>query len=308
MADYVLGVMAGILGGMCNFLGQVLQKKAINDTPQEARDKALVKSLVRSKTWLAGIVFTVAFSAVFVILAQSIVGAALVPGLGASGFIVLAIGSTRILKESLKVAEYVAIMLLIAAISLIGFSQLSITGSLAYFSDPQFDSRLGIYTIAFTAAWLGLFYAGRKLKTRFKSIMLAIGTGFPFVVGNIWLQPLIVSIGPVLGGTAGALEWTVFPIAASIVALASLIGLGHYQYALNTGNASIVVPFQQIPQQVAPALVYYLIYQLDSPTGYSPYLLLAGIVLICIAGFALGKRQAALDRIKAPDRVAKASS
>jgi len=80
--------------------------------------------------------------------------------------------------------------------------------------------------------------------------------------------------------------------------LVNLIGLGHYQYALNAGNASIVVPVQQIPQQIAPILIYFLIYQFAAPAEYSVYLMVIGIGLICIAGFFLGKRQATLEQIK----------
>ncbi len=307
MADYVVGVIFGILGGMFNFLGQVLQKKAINDTSQENREKSLVKSLVRNKTWLMGIVSQVAFSAVFMVLGQAIVGPALMPGLVASGFIVLAIGSTKILKESLKLVEYLAIILLVTAIVLIGFSQLSITGNLAYFTDIQFNIRLAIFTIVFTGLWLGFFYGGRKI-TKSKSIFLAIGTGFPFVVNNLWLQPLIISVVPVFGGTAGAFEWIIFLIAAPIIVLVNLFGLGHYQYALNAGNASIVVPVQQMPQQIAPIITYFVIYQFIAPTEYSIYLLVVGIILICIAGFALGKRQATLEQIKSPDQKPKKSA
>ncbi|HMF32780.1 MAG TPA: hypothetical protein VKK79_15255, partial [Candidatus Lokiarchaeia archaeon] len=90
MITYVEGVIFGILGGLLNFFGQVLQKKAINDTSQENREHKLVRSLVRNKTWLLGIVSMVGFITIFILLGQYAVGAALMPGLGASGFIILA--------------------------------------------------------------------------------------------------------------------------------------------------------------------------------------------------------------------------
>ena len=297
MVSYIEGIAFGILAGMLNYLGQVLQKKAINDTPPEARDKGLVKKLVRNKTWLLGIACVVGFSSVFLLIAQASIGGALMPGLMASGFIILAIGSVKILKEFLKIFEIIAIILLMVAITLIGLSQLSIAGSLTYFEDNAFNVRIAIFSIIFTALWLGFFYAGRKIK-KYNSIMLALGTGFPFVVGNIWLQPFIISITAVFGGSASVFEWVVFLIAAVITVLANVIGLGHLQYALNAGNASIVVPVQQIPQQIAPILIYFLIYQFPAPTEYSVYLMTIGIGLICIAGFFLGKRQATLEQIK----------
>jgi multidrug transporter EmrE-like cation transporter len=297
MVSYVEGIAFGILAGMLNFLGQVLEKKAINDTPPEQRDKGLVKRLVRNRTWILGIICVIGFSTVFNLLGQATIGGTLMPGLGASGFIILAIGSVKILKESLKFFEIVAIILLMVAITLIGFSKLSIVGSLTYFTNGAFNVRLAFFTIGFTALWLGFFYPGRKAK-KYKSILLALGTGFPFVVGNIWLQPFIISFATVLGGNASLSDWIIFLIAALITVFANLFGLGHYQYALNAGNASIVVPVQQIPQQIGPILIYFLIYQFAPPTAYSIYLLSVGIVLICIAGFFLGKRQATLERIK----------
>ncbi len=297
MVDYVAGVLFGITAGMLNFFGQVLQKKAINDIAPEQREKGLVKSLARNKIWLMGIICQVGISAIFNLLAQGIVGAALMPGLGASGFIILAIGSVFILKESLKVPEIMAIILLVIAISLIGFSQLAITGSLTYFTNAEFDVRLALFTIVFTASWLGFFYLGRRAK-RYRSIFLAIGTAFPFVVGNIWLQPMIISIIAVFSGSAGVFEWMLFLISAAIVVLTNITGIGHYQYALNAGNASIVVPVQQIPQQIAPILIYFFIYQFLPPTAYSGYLMGVGVLLICIAGLFLGKRQATLEKIK----------
>jgi uncharacterized membrane protein len=109
---------------------------------------------------------------------------------------------------------------------------------------------------------------------------------------------MIVSLTVVFGGSAGIFEWVIFLISATITILANLIGLGHYQYALNAGNASIVVPAQQIPQQIAPIIIYFVIYQFASPSPYSLYFLVVGIVLVCFAGFFLGKRQASLEQIK----------
>jgi uncharacterized membrane protein len=240
----------------------------------------------------------VAISTVFLIVAQTTVGAALAPGLNASGFIVLAIGSVYILKEHLKAIEIIAIIILIAAITLIGFSQLSITANISIFSDINFDWRIGLYSLIFTGLWLGFYYWGKVAK-KFKSLLLAIGTGFPFVVGNLWLQPMFYSIGPVFSGSANSYIWVVFLISVVIAVLSNCIGLIHYQFALESGNASIVVPIQQIPQQIAPIFTFYFIYSLSSPQPYSLAFLIIGIVMICIAGFLLAQRQASLEKIKA---------
>jgi drug/metabolite transporter (DMT)-like permease len=298
MGSYELGVVFGILAGVSNFLGQILQKKAINEISPEKRANGLMKSLIRDKTWLTGMIIMIVFSSVFMFLAQQSIGAALLPGLMASGFIVLAVGSVVILKEKLGAKEILAIIMLLIAVVLISFSKLSITASMEYFNDANFGIRMAIYSIIFLALWWGLFLAGKKVN-KYNSILLALGTGFPFVLGNLWMGPLSAAIGPALSNSGGLVAWVVFIIAVIFVAVGNALGLGHYQYALEAGNASLVVPMQQLPQQIAPIIIYYLIYQFLSPTEYSLLLLLVGIILIMTAGFILASRQAALEKIKA---------
>lgn len=296
MEDYIFGVICGILGGISNFTGQVLTKKAINDTPQEIRDTALMKSLVRNGIWLTGTILGMGLSAVFIILAQNLIGGALTPGLLASGFIVLAIGSAKILNEKLQATEIIAIILLVIAIVLIGLSELSIEGNTAYFEDINFTMRIIIYSIVFTGLWFGLYYIGRKTK-RYKTILLAVGTGLPFAIGNIWLQPLLITIGPIFAGTADSIIWFFFIISAFVAIFANMLGMAHYQHALNSGNASIVVPVQQMPQQIIPILLFYAIYQLASPQVYSLPFVIIGVCLIIIASLILGKRQASFAKL-----------
>ena len=304
MENYILGVIFGILAGICNFTGQVITKKAINDTPQEIRNTALIKSLVRNRTWLIGTVLGMGLGAVFIVLAQQIIGGALTPGLMASGFIVLAIGSVKILNEKLQATEIFSIMLLVIAIVLIGLSELSIEGNIEYFNDSNFTMRIIIYSIVFTSLWLGLFYLGKKAK-KYSTILLAVATGFPFAVGNIWLQPLLVTAGPILAGTSVILIWIIFIISAFFVAFTNLIGLGHYQYALNSGNASIVVPVQQMPQQIIPIFIFYFIYQFTSPQSYSLPFIIIGVCLIILASILLSKRQAAFEKLKVEEEQGK---
>jgi drug/metabolite transporter (DMT)-like permease len=297
MVSYELGITFGILAGVTNFLGQILQKKAINDIPPEKKNEGLMKILIKDKTWLSGIIIMIVFSTVCLFFAQQSVGAALIPGLMASGFIVLAFGSVFILKEKLGLKEILSIGMLLIAVILISLSKLSIEASMSYFDDGGFNIRIGIYSMIFLMLWLGLFFAGKK-STQFKSVLLALGTGFPFVLNNIWMGPMTASIGPALSGNGNATIWVVFIISAIVVVVVNVMGLGHYQYALEAGNASQVVPMQQLPQQVAPIIIYYFIYQFPSPTVYSLPLLIIGITLIMISGFILGSRQAALEKIK----------
>ncbi len=299
MLSYAMGIFFGISAGIANFLGQVLQKKAINDVSASRtdKDKGLMKLLIKNKTWIAGIIIMAVFTSIFMFLAQLSIGGAMVPGLMASGFIVLAIGSVVILKEKLGAKEILSIILLLAAVVLIALSQLSIEASLDYFNDVAFSIRFYGASILFLALWMVLFYGGKKAK-QFKSVLLALGTGFPFVINNLWMGPFSASVTMVLAGQLDLPTLIFFIIGTIVIIIANVLGLGHYQYALEAGDASRVVPMQQSPQQIAPIIIYYIIYQLPNPTQYSFALLSIAIVFIIIAGFVLGSRQAALEKIK----------
>lgn len=290
MVSYNIGILFGILAGFSNFFGQILQKKAINDLPEKENSDKLMKRLLRSRMWISGFLFMSIGSAIFMFLAQIVIGAALLPGLMASGFIVLAIGSSVILKEKLSIKEYVAIFMLIIAVVLISFSELIIPADLIYFQQSQFNLRIGIYSVIFVGFWLGLFYFG-KASQKFKSIALALGTGFPFVINNLWMGPFSATFSPIFSGSSERVIWIVFSIGVFVTIVVNILGVSHYQYALEAGNASVVVPMQQIPQQIAPILIYYSIYQLKSPHPYSLLLLVCGIILILIAGIILANRQ-----------------
>jgi hypothetical protein len=68
------------------------------------------------------------------------------------------------------------------------------------------------------------------------------------------------------------------------------------QRAFSEGNASIVIPIQQIPQQIAPVIIYFFIYNLAAPTK-SFFFLGVGIILVVFAGFILSRRQAELEKV-----------
>lgn len=296
MVNYILGVIFGLLNGILNFSGQVLQKKAINDTATEKKEQNLMKSLTKNPLWILGLVVMFG-GGIFLMLGQNMIGAALMPGLMACGFIVLAIGSVKILNETLKLSEIMAILLLIIAITLIGLSELTIESDITYFIDTGFKIRIGIATIIYTGLWLGLYYYGKKAK-KFNSIFLALGTGFPFVISNIWMQPFLLTLGLVFTGNAELMEWLIFLIGLIYVAFGNIFGVIHYQNALNAGNASLIVPIQQMPQQIAPIITFYIIYGFASPKSFSLPFMIIGIILILIAGFVLAKRQVALEKIK----------
>jgi len=97
MADYIFGVFCAIMAGLTNFTGQILMKKGINDTSKENKENKLMKSLIHNRTWLSGILLMIFVNTIFLVIAQQSIGGALIPGLTASGLIILVIGSVKFL-------------------------------------------------------------------------------------------------------------------------------------------------------------------------------------------------------------------
>ena len=98
--NYVLGVILTILGGVVNNLAVIMQKYEINKLPKG--EEKLMKTLIKKPLWLIGLIIQLGLSSILIIVAQILIGPALVPGLMAAGLIILAIGSVKILNESLN--------------------------------------------------------------------------------------------------------------------------------------------------------------------------------------------------------------
>ena len=293
---YILGITFAIFAGLTNFFGQILQKKAVNNFKKE-KSEVSMKDLVKNPLWLSGLFCTMIFSLVFLSLAQLYIGPALIPGLFASGFIVMGIGSVKILHEKLKKEEIIAIILIIIGIVLISLSKLSIDADIMRFRNASFLFRIILMTVVMFLIWYALFYGGKKLKK--KAIFMSMGTGFPFVIANFWYQPLMVSVESILSSNIIALYLVVFFVSAAILAYVNLFGMIHLQKAYAEGNASVVIPLQQIPQQLAPILIYFFIYAMRPPNTISYIYLFSSMVLIIIAGFLISKRQGELeDKVK----------
>jgi len=290
--NYILGVIFAISAGLSNFLGQILQKKAINDLKKE-KDTFSMKELIKRPLWIFGMAMIIVFSTAFLTVAQIFIGPALIPGLLASGFIVLAIGSVKLLGEQLKKEEYIAIGLLIAGIVLISLSKLSIEPDILRFRNTDFVIRISAVTLLMLILWYSFFYGGKKSKK--KTILMALGAGFPFALANIWMQPFISSIGMFFSESITAFSVIMLIVTCILISYTNIAGIIHLQKSMAEGNASIVIPIQQIPQQITPIVIYFFIYALSAPNTISYFYLIGGIALATAAGFILSRRQSELE-------------
>jgi hypothetical protein len=290
---YWVGVLLAIGCGIANNIGTLLQKMVVNE---HKNDKEFMKHLVKNGKWLFGLILQMAIGAVFFMLAQIYLGPALIPGLMAAGLIVLAIGSVKIIHETLKLDEIIGIFVMIGGITLLGFSGLAIDLVTTNLLDTAFVLRITFFTLLFVVLMVVFYIAGKKIE-RFRAILYSIVSGFMFAVSNYWISPLMAVIGKVFAGNFVPGELVYFVLASIILPLTNILGIGVLQKAFLTGQASNLVPIQQVPVQIAPIGVYFYLFLLPAPSTLAIVLGAGGIVLILISSFILARRQVAIENI-----------
>lgn len=291
---YWLGVSLAISSGISNHIGTVFQKKVVNELPDESK---FMRSLVKERLWLAGFVLQFGLGAILYMIAQLFIGPALIPGFMASGLIVLAIGSIKIVGETLNKGEILGIILMIIAFFFLGISELSIEITSINLIEIAFILRIVVFTLIIIIVSVIVYVIQRPSK-RFKGILLAIISGFMFVLSNFWVSPLLGVIANVLSGTYNLGELTLFIISVVILILSNFLGVLTIQKSFIVGQASNLVPIQQVPTLLAPIVIYFLIFLLTPPSIFSTYYLIFSIILIIISSFLLGKRSAQMEQIK----------
>lgn len=296
-SEQFLGYFYAILGGCIIQLGAVMQKLVINKVPHEARNApGFMKIIAKDPIWIIGMIFNMAGGGVFTILAQALIGGALVPGLMASGFIVLMIGSVKVIGEKLTKTEIMAIIILIFGIAFIGLSELVITDieSETAFSGelPGFYLRMAIFTIILLILWAGTWFGG---KGKHNIVILSISSGLPFALGNIYMQSMLITITRLFSGVSWI--WITFIISAIFVGGVNVTGIVQMQNTLKVGDASKIVPIQQISTQIVPVLFYFAVFMKDLVLQKVIFSILGvGIIIFC--GFILSQKQAKMDAIK----------
>jgi drug/metabolite transporter (DMT)-like permease len=279
------------MGGLLNQGGQLLEKKVVNDIRHDDPGKGFIRRLLRSPLWVFGFVVGLGGGTAGYMLAQSLIGPALSPGLMASGLILLSIGSVRLNHEELNKSEIAGIILMIIGILCLGLSELSITA-------PQVrtmlvDHSAQIRVILFTFVLFSACLLSRSLaihsQTR-KGLLIVLGNGFLACLSDFWINPLLALIVIVIGGRGTYFQTFFFIMAAFILAFTASVITWQNQIAFKYAQASNIIPVAQVPIQISPVVVYFFIFALTPPRTISIFFILAGTALTIIAGFLLGQR------------------
>ena len=288
---YWIGIIIALVSGSIKSVGHVIQKKVIVGLPEQSK---LMKSLVRNRTWVFGLILDMGVGTIFFFIAQAFIGPVLIPGLIDIGLIVLAIGSVKIIGDTLKKEEILAIFLIIAAVFLLSFSELDVKTSEIDLVDIGFLARLAIYSITlFTLAVLFEWF--QRENQRHRGTLLAILSGFMFAISNAWVGVLT---GVFSQGFSNPGYIVLLIFSSIILPLTNVLGIIKINQAFKEGKAHVMIPIQQIPLEITPIIIYFLVFLLTAPKIYSlPFIIIAGVLLI-ICSYLLGKRQIKFGEIK----------
>ncbi len=286
-ASYLIGVTATIMAGIAFNLGMVIQKLAVMKVSHET---SLMRQLVRSPLWLTGFALQFIVGMPLNMLAQSKIGPAIIPGLMAIGLIVLTIGAVRLAGESFDADDIAGILLVIAAVTFFGLSQLSVDMQSIDLWEPAFLLRLGLFTVVVAALSL-LCHFLQKTNVRLRGILRTLNAGLLLSQSNLWLGILMAFLAKWGAGTFSPLDLLPFVIASGIVFAGSMLGIAETQRAFQFGEASKLVPIQYVPVQILPIVAYFVVFRLGSSSPFAVPMALGGIVLVLSGAVLLARRQ-----------------
>jgi len=291
--NYVLGVIFAILAGSMNALGAILQKSAVNRIISRAYEGSFTAHFVRDPTWLAGLAASIGLGTVFNLAAQNRIGPAPIPALTASGMIILAIGSAKMLNEKLKPTEWLGILLLVIGIAFLGFSRLEIQRSEVDLLNGGMQYRLASFSLGLVFCWVLSWWLAQRVSHISRGLLLAISAGLPFCISNLWILPMLMTIGLVFSGTARIAQIIIFILSCLILVMTNALGIRQTQESYRFAPANKAQPLQQVPMQIAPILIYLYVFQ-RAITEAGSILVPLGVTLILVGGFLLGRNRADL--------------
>ncbi len=234
---------------------------------------------------------------VFYFIAIIFIGPALVPGLMSVGLIVLALGSVKILKETLGKEEIFGILLMIVGVTFLGLSELSIDVSTFNILDSGFIIRIIVFTIVILSLAI-IFEFLRRKHEKYKGLLMAIEAGLILSLNTVWASPGTTVVTHVVNGIIID-EEIIFGIIIGITLLLIVaIGITIGQISLKYGQANILVPLTSVPIQTIPVIAFFIIFLSTPPSILALIFMIIGFTLIIISSFLLTKRQTKLEQLK----------
>jgi len=291
---YFLGILFALLAGVVVYIGVIMQKHVIN---KHSNDPKFIISLAKSPIWIMGLLLQVVIGGlVFYFIAIIFIGPALIPGFMSAGLIVLALGSVKILNEKLGKEEILGILLMIAGVSFLGLSNLSIDVFTFNILDSGFILRLIVFTIVVLCLAV-IFEVLRRKHEKFKGLIMAIEAGLILSLNTVWASPGTTVVTHVVDGIIIE-EEIIFGIIIGIILLLIIaIGITIGQISLKYGQANVLAPLTSVPIQAIPVISFFTVFLSTPPNFFSIIFMVIGFTLIIISSFLLSRRQTKLEQV-----------
>lgn len=284
---YWLGAALAVLSGVLFNVGSLIQKVAVMG---DGGGAGMMRRLVRKPEWIAGFFVQIVLGSPLNMLALAMIGPVIIPGLSSVGLAVLAIGAVRYAGEKLRVGELIGIGLIIAAVTVFGWSGMSVNMQQMGVYTKAFLLRLSVFTVA-VAMLSAVCHALQRRCPRDRGILRTLNAGFLFAQSSLWLGVLTELLRQWIADRFALTHFPYILIGSAIVATTSMLGIAETQRAFAAGDVSKLIPIQNVPSQILPIAAYYTVFALRPSEPRSLPLCLLGVALVFTGAVLLAGRQ-----------------
>ncbi|NHI93927.1 MAG: hypothetical protein EAX96_15670 [Candidatus Lokiarchaeota archaeon] len=238
IVDFIIGVILALLATFLFNLAIVYQKKGTEEIGElKLSDAKSFMTLVKSKIWLLGFSLGIIGGLPYM-LAQGLIGVAIVQPLQGAGILVIAFFAVRWLKEKLSVLEKIGVVLLVISPVLITLGQVSPVQVSIF--DPLIIPPLIIFYAVFIS-FIVLTFILYKFSKKGIALIVATNAGLWFGIGAISMQLGVEGLlNPVLYSTQ--INWFLGIFGFLFVIAGNLFATIFVQIAYQKGKAVSVVP------------------------------------------------------------------
>lgn len=119
-----------------------------------------------------------------------------------------------------------------------------------------------------------------------------------FALSSLWISQFIGTMTQIFSRIFNLTQIIMFVIAVIILIFGNKFGLETPQHAYRVGQASHMVPIQNVPIIISPIFIYFLVFLMVPSFIFSIVYLIIGVALSMVSLILLGKRSAQLEGIK----------
>jgi hypothetical protein len=284
---YLIGIIFAITSGIIFNIGSLLQKLAVSSG---AGGAGMMGRLTKNPQWLLGFALQIVVGTPLNMLALSMIGPVIIPGLSSIGLVVLAIGAVRHAGETFHTGEIVGIGLVIAAVALFGLSGMAVDLRTIGIYETAFLLRLCAYSAVLTTFSL-VCHAAQKKIPHLSGVLRTLNAGLLFAQSNLWLGVLTELLSRWFKDHFALTHFPLILLTSAVVLVASMLGITETQRAFEAGEASKLIPIQNVPSQIFPVVAYFTVFLLKPTDARSLPLTLLGVALVLAGAFLLAGRQ-----------------